>query len=250
MGEIVKDSRLYLDKFMTLPHLPHSSSETPYEDLSTLPKLQVIPSLAHTGIQTMFETYSEPSMMPNGSLNPAYVTDALDKSRAMARSMIKLKSMEPRHCKDHRKCIDKVLLNMEASRSKKSLSLTNYFLREKNELGFGSELGIEASQSHRLRFENDVEELENTLSRTVLKKKSTKHKKNHIPQSRPKRIYSKDTLFQCMLENPISVSDSIKETHYGTMSSRNMPVPSSNTWDQSAVSYVTHIVKSRKKSSP
>jgi len=167
-------NRLYLDKFMTLPHFPISSPDS---------NLHVLPSLAHTGVQTIYEVQDELTIMPSGAFNPRQLVEVTNKTRLYERSVINLQNREKPHCKLHREYNDKVLLDMEAAKYSRTSDI-------KRGLEKSSQLSSVVDRRAQSTFHN----VRDVSTRSKFKVR------NNSPKPRQRRIFNNSSLLDCLLE--------------------------------------------------
>lgn len=91
-----KSKRVYLDKFVTLPHLPSNPGTGPGFNKSIS---HISPNLDHTGIRTAFQEKVKRAVKPNGRLTYDYKLQAFSQIATPARTLARLDKKKVRsHC--------------------------------------------------------------------------------------------------------------------------------------------------------
>ena len=199
---------VYLDKFISLPHLPN------YEG-ATATSLDVPPNLSHTGVRSVFEPQVTPSTMPTGSLTPQYLDRTLKTARQKSRDVIKLdKKQLMRSVHRRAPMTEQLLVNAEEKRLQFESLVKKQFDTERLVLGF-PDFDRDGDSVSTMKF--DSLDGGSSLAEGSLTSKSRRLKKipSSLNQPRPKKIYNKTSLIQCIFDTtefPICSTQSLKES--------------------------------------
>lgn len=167
-----EDYKVYLDKFVSLPHLPIAADCTDKNPRKT----KVTPKMNHTGIRSKFEPRVKRPVYTSGDLTNEFIATAHVKGRATARAIMKAELALVRSKFEKSTYLEDRLLQLEERRHIHDEVCNQQLTEEKSFLrSMGS---TEVSKSY--------------------KKKS---KKASTPGSaRPHRVFNEETLVRCILD--------------------------------------------------
>eukprot|EP01041_Mallomonas_annulata_P006868 gene6868-13919_t len=212
------DGKLYLDKFVTLPHLPlQRINDDPYP---------ILPNLQHTGIQTTFVPRVESSIMPNGSVNFNSISKSMNESRMATRSLIKLQTKQPPFRKTHRNILDKLLIEIDEKKLSRPRSLENSLLNNMSEMepsyrlssaipmnsSNRSSSAVSSYYSHRLSTAKPIASAYSKRDKEQMKITS------HVPIPPEGKVFNKESLFKFLLDTSEPPPSSKK--HFGVIAPR------------------------------
>jgi hypothetical protein len=191
------DYQVYLDKFVSFPHLPIDPS---CKEPPSRRKYQVIPpNIAHTGITTKFNPPTERSVYPTGALTSEYIGNAFWQGRQTARAVMKNELAKIRPANEKSVKMESQLVEIEERRQKYQS------LCEK-------------------QLESEFHILNSTQKTQQKKKKKGQTTKPLTPlkKIRPKRIYNRESLISCILDTTdMSVCSQDSLTNFETLESSN-----------------------------
>lgn len=124
------DTRPYLDKLVTAPHLPKQSGQVGYCSR------RLIPDLSCAGIHSEFEQKREAVTTSDGRMTKTFVLNAYRTMRDIQRGIVVLNSKEEVFKVGHRQYIDQLLVDMEKEKRDKHERRMRHFNKKKNTLGF------------------------------------------------------------------------------------------------------------------
>jgi hypothetical protein len=124
------NSRPYLDKLVTSPHVPKQPGQTGYCSR------KLIPDLTCTGIHSEFEPKTDPVTTADGRMTKVFVLNAYRTMRELQRGITKQNAQEEIFRIDHRQYIDKLLVDMEEEKKDKHERRMRHFKRTKDSMGF------------------------------------------------------------------------------------------------------------------
>lgn len=202
MNKVTTD-RIYLDKMVSLPHLPKSlgTSGIPFN---------VAPDLSHTGIQTKFNAPIDRVLMPNGGLHESYVSKTTEKTRNLSRTLLALQNKKPSYVRAHGRTIDNMLLSMAETKETNSKTFHEDLLIRKSQLGLTRP---------------------STQQSTVCggERKPTK---SCGPKPRVRKVYDNKSLFEYLLDSVETPAEPKK-----SFASLSRPQTASD-WDQASLSRI------------
>ena len=124
------NSRPYLDKLVTSPHLPKMEGQTGYCSR------QLIPDLSCAGIHSEFEPKTVPTITSDGKMTKVFVMNAFRTMSDIQRGIVKQNAKEEIFKLDHRQYIDKLLVDMESSKRDKHIRRMKHWKASKDAMGF------------------------------------------------------------------------------------------------------------------
>ncbi len=124
------NSRPYLDKLVTSPHLPKMEGQTGYCSR------QLIPDLSCAGIHSEFEPKTMPTITSDGKMTKVFVMNAFRTMSDIQRGIVKQNAKEEIFKLDHRQYIDKLLVDMESSKRDKHVRRMKHWKTSKDAMGF------------------------------------------------------------------------------------------------------------------
>lgn len=199
------ETRIYLDKMMTLPHLP--------KNLRTSGIPVNVADLSHTGIQSKFNSPIERVLMPNGELHDSYVAKSTGKTRTLSRTLLALQNKKPSYVRSHGRMIDSMLMSMDETKQMQ-ISIDSDILNRTSQLGLSKP---STQQSNSLSL---VE---------------SKHAKSCGPKPRVKKVYDNKSLFEYLLDS-VEPSTSQKKS----FASLSRPQTGSD-WDKKSLNKVDFV---------
>lgn len=178
-----KSRRVYLDKFVTLPHLPANPGTGPGFNK----KIDYMsPNLDHTGIRTAFQERVARPVKPNGRLTYDYRLNASTQVAIPSRTLAKLEMKKVRPHFEKNSTYEERLLLIEQKR------LT---------LGSTCERQLEVEKDFLLSTEELEEESRASNSSSKMSKKSRRRgKKNWTGTVRPKKIFNQQGIVNCIID--------------------------------------------------
>ena len=126
------DSKPYLDKIITSPHLPKLPGQRGYSSVKTFP------DISHTYLHSKFESdNSVPATSADGKITIAFKTKAFYTLKPIHKGLAELDAAENVCRIEHRQYLDKMLVDMEESRKSKYDRRMKYWRSSKEKIGFG-----------------------------------------------------------------------------------------------------------------
>jgi hypothetical protein len=122
----------FLDKITTASHMPTPEGQVGFCSTST----DSFPDLEHTGIRTKFQPRITPTTNPHGRITGMYKDAAFEKVATIHRDHCALVSTEDVFKSGHKQFIDKVLLDMQESKMKRTARELKCYTSEKKRIGF------------------------------------------------------------------------------------------------------------------
>lgn len=138
------DYQVYLDRIYSSPHTPKPSGGLGYTSKKTLP------SLEHTGIYSSFDPKPFNITDSFGRLTKEYKWNSCIATAKVEKQNVKVKYTQPFFTSNHRDFLNKVLCDMEDSRSFKIERNRRRWMEGKSEKGFDSQF---TSYENALAFE-------------------------------------------------------------------------------------------------
>lgn len=186
-GNKKQTRRVYLDKFVTLPHLPSSPGAGPGFN-KRMDYLS--PNLDHTGIRTAFQGRVERPVKPNGRLTPQYVQSASKRVAGPSRTLVRIDKKRIRSHFEKSAIYEERLLGLEQKRNALVKVCDQQVAFEKSFL--------------------PPESIEGASVVSSLSRQSKKSSQRGFSEStRPRRIVNQDGLVKCLLDtSDISICSS------------------------------------------
>ena len=178
----INSHQLYMDKIVSSPHFPR-------HPLSTGTRKDIIPKTAVTGISSQFEDIPMRPVNPDGEITEQYLMKSGEAAGVLARKLLRLES---RRFPPNRRFGEKLDRLIEAKKISDTKS-EEYFNLKKSEINIHQFSGINSADQEGSFFE------EHKPQKSVHKKPIKFYELPH----RPKQIYNKDSLFQCMLDSTV-----------------------------------------------
>lgn len=138
------DSRPFLDKISTSAHLPPKPGQRGFCSVKTFP------DLSHTYIRTKFDKGNPSSSTPDGRMTKEFTMRVKRKICTLHRGIAVLDAKEAAFKVDHKNYIDKLLLDMEATRMDQSQRRMAHWDSTKTGLGFSDKFNY-TGESERTR---------------------------------------------------------------------------------------------------
>jgi hypothetical protein len=173
-----KSKRVYLDKFVTLPHLPSTSGAGPGFNK----KLEYIsPDLDHTGIRTAFQEKVARPVKPNGRLTYDYKLNAFLQIATPARTLVKLERNKIRSHFEKNSTYEERLLSLDQKR---------------RALGSTCERQLESEKDFLL----PAESLEDSSMLSSKSQRSGQKRAMCTDKKRPKKIFNQRGIVDLLVE--------------------------------------------------
>lgn len=119
-----------MDQLVTSPHIPKQDGQIGYCSK------KIIPNLSCTGIRSELEEQPLPVTTADGKMTKIFVLTAYRTMRDLQRGIVVQNAKEEIFKLDHRQYIDKLLVDMEASKRDKHQRRMRHWKKEKNAIGF------------------------------------------------------------------------------------------------------------------
>jgi hypothetical protein len=129
-GPVTMESRPYLDKLVTSPHVPKQPGQVGYCSR------KLIPDLSCAGIHSEFQPKREVVTTADGRLTNTFILNAYRSMRDIQRGIVVLNSKEEVFKVGHRQYIDQLLVDMENEKRDKHERRMRHFHKKKSVLGF------------------------------------------------------------------------------------------------------------------
>ena len=182
---------VYLDKFVSFPHLPINPG---CKEPPSRRKFHVIPpNLSHTGVATKFNPPVERAVYPSGTLTNQYLENAFWQGRKTARAVMKqeLSKIRPANVKTVK--MESQLLDVEERRQKHS-NICDQQISSEFEILEPIKKAISPTRTVGAK----------TTTTTISTKKSKKLKTTKplspLQNTRQKKIYNRESLISCILD--------------------------------------------------
>jgi hypothetical protein len=168
-----KDYKVYLDKFVSLPHLPAADGCTDKNPRPT----RVAPKMSHTGIKTKFGPQAQRPVYSSGNLTNEYIANTYLKGRSTARAIMKAELALVRTQFEKSTYLEERLMELEERRHVHGEVCNQQLDEEKSFM--------------------------KSMSSTDMSK-SGKKKKNKLnlpgTAQRPHKVFNEETLVRCILD--------------------------------------------------
>jgi hypothetical protein len=207
---------LYLDKLVNSPHIPK-------HPLCVATRKDVLPTLKDTGVATSLEDLPSRPVNKEGGMTQEYLLESRSTAADLARKLLKL---ETRRFPPSRRYGEK-FDSLHKSKKIADEKAEAYFSLRKAEINIGE--FVPATSTEEGSFFDEQKVLAATSP-------SNPRKFKDLPK-RPRKIYNKDSLFQCMLDNtPISV----EPKHIAPDEFKVLP-DKGNTWAAESVMFISQF---------
>ena len=188
-SENLYNHTLYLDKLVNSPHIPK-------HPLCSATRKDVLPTLKDTGVATSLEDISPRPVNKEGGMTEAYLIESRNTAADLARKLLKLEAQRFPPSRRYGEKFDSLHKSTKIADEKAEA----YFSLQKAEINIGE--FVPASSTN----EGSYFDEQNANTRTSRLKP---RKFKDLPK-RPRKIFNKESLFQCMLDNtPITVEPKI-----------------------------------------
>jgi hypothetical protein len=206
-----RDYQVYLDKFVSFPHLPIDPG---CKEPPSRRRYHVLPpNIAHTGITSKFNPPVERPVLPTGTLTNQYIENAFWQGRQTARAVMKNELAKIRPANEKSVKMESKLVEIEERRQKYS-SLCEE------------------------QLENEFEFI-NTRQTKKTKKKQNRTTKPLTPlkKTRQRKIYNRESLISCILDTTdMSVCSQDSLSNFENLESRNRLSPNKDFEDAMSLS--------------
>jgi hypothetical protein len=206
------DYQVYLDKFVSFPHLPVDPG---CKEPPSRRRYHVLPpNIAHTGISSKFNPPTERPVLPTGTLTNQYLDNAFWRGRQTARAVMKNELAKIRPANEKSVKMESKLVEIEERRQKYTS------LCEK-------------------QLENEIEFMDTTHQTKKTKKKQNRTTKPLTPlkKTRQRKIYNRESLISCILDTTdMSVCSQDSLTNFENLESKNRLSPEKDFEDAMSMS--------------